>query len=123
MNRPLRADIVFRTLPEQIKREMLDIAKGMVVDFRIPINRKKVDEIRVFKMFDNGDSYRIIAKKLKVSRMHIRRIVRWERKMYSKKRIEFWLNQGLSPLGIAAIFNKKPWVINKTIKEISKSLT
>jgi len=107
MSKYLRAEVVFRHFPEELKGVILKTAKGKLVDFRGNRNQKKVNEIILFKKYDDGDSYRNIAKNLGCSRQHIKRIVRQERQMLSKERIQYWQNQGLSTLGIMALFNIK----------------
>lgn len=103
----IRAEDVFKNLPDEIKSKIFAVAQGKLVYFpKIQNKRKNIDTERVLLDYMRGKNYREIAEESGTNIMRICRIVNAERGRFSKERVNFWKKRGLSLRGIAKLYKK-----------------
>jgi len=87
----IRAEDVFRDLPEDIKSKIFEVAQGKLVYFpKIQNKRQKIDIEQVLTNYLKGKTYKEIAEDFDINIMRICRIIKDERDKISKERIKFW---------------------------------
>lgn len=92
----IRAEDVFKNLPDEIKSKIFAVAQGKLVYFlKIQNKRQNIDTERVLIDYIKGKTYKEIAEDLGINIMRICRVINKERGMLSAERIEFWRDKGL----------------------------
>lgn len=90
----IRAEDVFRGLPEDIKSKIFEVAQGKLVYFpKIQNKRQKMDTEQVLIDYLKGKTYKGIAEELDTNVMCICRIIKDEREKISRERIKYWHDQ------------------------------
>lgn len=103
----IRAEDVFRDLPEDTKSKIFEMAQGKLVYFPKIQNKRQFNKEEVLtKYAKSKKSYNQIGEELGVSKVRIFQIIDQERKQFSRERVEYWQNQGLSLRDIARLFKK-----------------
>ena len=104
----IRAEEIFKNLPEDIKSKIFEVAQGKLVYFPKIQNNKRFHnkEEVLIKYAKSKKSYSQIGEELGVSKVRIFQIIDQERKKFSKERVKQWKDQGLSLREIARLFKK-----------------
>lgn len=112
-----KAEEIFKDFPDNIKTKIFEAAQGKLVYFPKNQNKKQINnkEEVLIKYAKSKRSYSQIGDDLGVSKVRIFQIVDQERKQFSKERVKYWQNQGLSSREIARLFKKS----HETIRLIS----
>ena len=107
MGKFVKADEVFKDLPDNTKDEIFKLAAGKVVYFPKNQGKTPLDHEQICIKYANlKRTYEDIAEENGLSKMRICQIIKEERGRYSEERIKFWKNQGMSLRGIAKLFKK-----------------
>src|SRR4030042_5265196 len=103
-----RAADVFGSFPDEIKSKIFAVAEGKLVYFPKNHNKKRTinQESALIRYAKSKKSYSQIGRELGVSKVRIFQIVNQERQNFSKERIEYWKEQGLSLKEITKLFKK-----------------
>ncbi len=103
-----RAEDVFKDLPDDVKDTVFKTAAGKLIYF--PKNQDKkqiIDKQEVLIRYAKSKkSYNQIGKELSVTKVRIFQIVNEERGNFSKERVGYWKDQGLSLREIARLYKK-----------------
>ena len=92
----IRAEDVFKDLPDEIKSKIFAVAQGKLVYFpKIQNKSQNIDTERVLIDYLKRKTYKEIAEELGTNIMCICRIINKEREMLSAERIKFWRDKGL----------------------------
>jgi len=104
----IRAEEIFKNLPDHIKSKIFTVAQGRLVYFPKIQNKRQFNnkEEVLIKYAKSKKSYSQIGEELGVSKVRIFQIIDQERKQFSKERVEYWKNRGLSLREIARLFKK-----------------
>ncbi len=103
----IKAEEIFKDLPEETRDQIFKIAAGKLVYF--PANQEKmvIDRDQVcIKYAAAKRSYEDIGEEYGLSKMRICQIIKEERARYSDERIKYWKGQGMSLRGIAKLYKK-----------------
>ena len=103
-----RAEDVFKDFPNNIKSKIFAVAEGKLVYFPKNQNKRQFNnkEEVLIKYAKSKKSYNQIGEELGVSKVRIFQIIDQERKQFSKERVGYWKNQGLSLREIARLYKK-----------------
>ena len=102
-----KAEEIFKNFPDDQKSKIFTAAEGKLIYF--PKNKAKNQSINIDQVeieYSKGKSYKKIAEALGMNAMRICRIIGQERIKFSKERIEYWKQQGLSLREIARLYKK-----------------
>jgi DNA-directed RNA polymerase sigma subunit (sigma70/sigma32) len=108
MKKSFKTEEIFKDFPDNIKFKIFAAAEGKLVYFPKNQNKKQIinQEEVLIKYAQGKKSYNQIGEELDVSKVRVFQIVDQERKRFSKERIEYWKNRGLSLREIAKLFKK-----------------
>jgi DNA-binding CsgD family transcriptional regulator len=110
-----RAKDVFKGFPGDVKSKIFEAAQGKLVYFpKIQNKRQIINKEEVLKKYAKGKSYSEIGNGVGVSKVRIFQIVNQERENFSKERVEYWKNRGLSLREIAKLFKKSHESVRQT---------
>lgn len=103
-----RAEELFKDFPDDVKSKIFEAAQGKLVYFPKNQNKKQIQDQKevLMKYAQLKKSYSQIGDEYGVSKVRIFQIINQERKQFSKKRVEYWKNKGLSLREIARLFKK-----------------
>lgn len=103
----IKAEVIFKDLPQEIQNQIFTIAAGKLVYFPVIQDKMTIDRDQIcIKYAAAKRSYENIAQEYSLSKMRICQIIQEERARYSDERIEYWKGQGMSLRGIAKLFKK-----------------
>lgn len=108
MRRFFRAEEIFRDFPDDVRLKIFKAAEGKLVYFpKSKDGSQKIESAKVILDYAvKGKSYDKIAEEINTNKMRICRIVNYERKQFSKERIEYWKSRGLSLRDIARLYKR-----------------
>ncbi len=101
-----RADEVFKSLPDETKENVFQMAAGKLVYFPSANRRQPVDRIAVCRRYAEGVSFGGVGEEFGVSRERAYTIVAEERAAYSKASVRLRRQRGMSLRGIARLYRK-----------------
>ena len=103
-----RADDVFKDFPDDVKSKIFAVAEGKLVYFPKNQNKKQIQDQKevLIRYAQSKKSYSQIGDEYGVSKVRIFQIINQERKQFSRERVEYWKNRGLSLREIARLFRK-----------------
>jgi 5-bromo-4-chloroindolyl phosphate hydrolysis protein len=115
-----RAEEVFKDIPSDIRTRIFAIARGKLVYFPKNSSNKKITNLEglLIKYAKNKNSYNQMGEQFGVSKVRIYHIVNQERERFSRERIEYWKNLGLSLKEIGRLFKKSP----ERVRQIQQKL-
>jgi len=104
----IRAEDVFKDFSDDIKSKIFAVAQGKLVYFPKIQNKRQFNnkEEVLIKYAKSKKSYSQIGEELGVSKVRIFQIIDQERKKFSKERVEYWQERGLSLRETARLFKK-----------------
>jgi len=114
----IRAEDVFKDLPDERKSEIFAVAQGKLVYFaKIQNKRQNIDTERVLIDYIKGKTYREIAEESGTNIMRICRVINKERGMLSAERIKFWRDKGLVYRELSRLYK----ISHETIRQVVES--
>lgn len=114
----IRAEDIFKDLPDEIKSKIFAVAQGMLVYF--PKNKNKSQNIETEQVlidYIKRKTYNEIAKELGTNIMCICRIINKERGMLSADRIKFWRDKGLAYRELSRLYK----ISHEAIRQVVES--
>jgi len=103
----IKAEEIFKDLPEDTRYQIFKIAAGKLVYFPVDQEKTVIDRDQIcIKYAAAKRSYEDIGNEYGLSKMRICQIIKEERSRYSDERIKYWKGQGMSLRGIAKLFKK-----------------
>jgi DNA-directed RNA polymerase sigma subunit (sigma70/sigma32) len=108
MKNSCRAEDIFRDFPSNLKSKIFAATEGKLVYFhKKNNNQQKIDREKALVTYVSSKrSYSELGEELGVSKVRICQIVNQERRKFSRERVEYWENRGLSLREIGRLYKK-----------------